>query len=158
MSEHLDKPKSLYFLGLLWITLCGIFVVWDFISLNLSLAVLSWPPTEFSSIYSLLFFGTTMSAITWPVFACVFIWIAYGTFKGKSWVWYPGVIISTTFLVIFGLMLPAFMVTAIFFMDLFSVAGLITTVISFLIDLALIFLLTRPQVKIYLDIKSESFK
>ncbi len=99
-----------------------------------------------------------MSSITWPVFACVFILFSYGTFKRKRWVWYPGVIISTTFLAIFGLMLPSFMVTAVLYMDFFSVSGLITVVISLLIDLGIIYFITRPSLKLYFEIGEETFQ
>jgi hypothetical protein len=49
--------------------------------------------------------------------------------------------------VIFALMLASFMTTAILYMDYFSVAGLVTVIISLLIDLGIIYCLTRLKIK-----------
>jgi hypothetical protein len=50
---------------------------------------------------------------------------------------------------VFGLMLAAFIVNAIRFLDWFSVYGLISVILSFLTDIGIIIYLTRPITKIY---------
>jgi hypothetical protein len=77
----------------------------------------------------------------------------YGTYRGDSWVWTTGIIISTIFLAVFGLMLASFMINAVIFRSEFSVAGLVTVVLSLLIDLGIIFYLTRPKTKLFFEIK-----
>jgi len=98
-----------------------------------------------------LFFGFLIATIVWFVFSTLFIIFAYATFRGDLWAWTTGVIISTIFLVVFGIMLAAFMINAILFLDWFSVFGLITVSLSFLIDLGIVFHLTRPVVKLYFE-------
>ena len=92
-----------------------------------------------------------MSTIVWFVFSSLFVIFAYGTFRGDHWVWTTGVIFTTIFLAVFGLMLAAFMITAFNYPNIFSVTGLITTILSFLIDIGIVFFLTRPDAKVYFE-------
>jgi hypothetical protein len=92
-----------------------------------------------------------MSTIAWFVFSAIFIIFAYGTFKKESWVWTTGIIICTIFLAIFALMLATFIVNSLMFRDIFSLLGLITVILAFIVDLGVIFYLTRPVTKIYFD-------
>ena len=143
-----DKPRSIYIVSLLWLCLSVIFVLWGIFSLDILLDVTRWK--ELGTLVPLLFFGFLISTVSWFVFSSIFIILSYATFRKDSWAWSSGIILSTIFLAIFGLMLAAFMVTAVLFLDFFSVAGLVTVVISFIIDLGIIFYLTRPVVKLYL--------
>lgn len=145
-----DKPKSVYILILLWLALSTIFVVWGAYSLTIVLSIPSWVELG-DLLLSVLYFGYTMSTIVWFVFSSLFLIFAYGTLRKDSWVWTTSIILSTIFLAVFGLMLASFMVTAIVYPNIFSVGGLITTVLSFLIDLGIVFYLTRPVVKIYFE-------
>lgn len=145
-----EKPKNIYILILLWLALSAIFVMWGGFSLVIVLQIPSWH--ELGPLLPQLHFGYLISAIVWFVFSSLFILFAYGTLRGDSWVWTTGIIISTIFLAIFGLMLAAFMVNAVMFLDWFSVAGLVTVVLSFLTDLGIIFYLTRPATKLYFEI------
>ena len=146
-----ERPKFLYVLVVLWPLLSLIFIAWGTYSLTYVLDIPSWPlHTEgIEIVYQMLYFGTLVSAITWFVFACLFFVFSYLSLKAKSWAWTTGLIISTIFIIILGLMLGAFMITAISFLDFFPVFGLITVVIAFLIDLGIVYCLTRPQIKIY---------
>jgi hypothetical protein len=112
------------------------------------LEILSWPSTspDYQS-FSFLFFSNLLSFVSWLVFAILFMGFAYGSFKIKKWVWTSGLIIASIFIVIFALLLASFMTTAILFMDLFSVIGLVTVIITFLIDLGIIYCLTRLNIK-----------
>jgi len=143
-----DKPSSIYILSLLWLALSAIFVLWGIFSLNILINVGEW--IELGSLVPILFFGFLISTISWFVFSSIFIILAYASYRKDSWAWSSGIILSTIFLAIFGLMLAAFMVTAILFLNFFSVAGLISVVISFITDLGIIFYLTRPKTKLYL--------
>ena len=110
-----EKPKiTLNILVILWLLMSLMFVIWGMYSLDLVLKIPSWPPTDLSTLYPLLFFGYLLSMIVWFVFACLFLVFSYGTLKGKSWVWTSGIIISTIFILVFGLMLASFMATAHF--------------------------------------------
>jgi len=144
------KPKNIYILILLWLALSAIFVMWGGFSLVIVLQIPSWH--ELEPLLPQIHFGYLISTIVWFVFSSLFILFAYGTLRGDSWVWATGIIISTIFLAIFGLMLAAFMVNAVMFLDWFSVAGLVTVVLSFLTDLGIIFYLTRPATKLYFEI------
>ncbi len=145
-----ERPKVIYILILLWLSLSVIFVNWGSYSLSVVLQIPNWEKW-LGELLPQLNFGYLISAIVWFVFSAVFILFAYGTFRKELWVWTTGVIISTIFLAIFGLMLGAFMVNAIMFLDMFSVAGLVTVVLSFIIDIGIVFYLTRPAIKLYFE-------
>jgi len=144
-----EKPKLVYTLVLLWIALSAIFVIWGGYSLTIVIDLPNWSLNEI--LISILYFGYTLSTIIWFVFSSLFIIFAYGTFRGESWVWTTGVILTTIFLAVFGLMLASFMVTAVVCPNIFSLMGLETTILAFLIDLGIVFHLTRPVVKIYFE-------
>ena len=144
-----EKPKLVYTLVLLWIALSAIFVIWGGYSLTIVIDLPNWSLNEI--LISILYFGYTMSTIVWFVFSSLFVIFAYGTFRGDSWVWTTGVILTTIFLAVFGLMLVSFMVTAVLYPNIFSLMGLETTILAFLIDLGIVFHLTRPVVKIYFE-------
>jgi len=146
-----DKPSIIYILILLWLALSAIFVMWGGYSLAIVLQIPSWEQW-LEDLLPQLHFGYLISTIVWFVFSALFLLFAYGTFKGESWVWTTGVILSTIFLAIFGLMLAAFMVNAIKFLDWFSVLGLVTVVLSFIIDIGIVFYLTRPPIKLYFEV------
>jgi hypothetical protein len=143
-----EKVRSIYILSLLWVALSVIFVIWGIFSLDLLVDVGKWK--ELGSLIPIMFFGFLISTILWFVFSSIFVILAYASLKQDSWAWSTGMILSTIFLAIFGFMLAAFMVTAILFLDFFSVAGLVTVVISFITDMGIIFYLTRPRIKLYL--------
>jgi len=144
------KAKNVYILASLWFLLCVIFLNWGYYSLVTVLQIPDW--REVSSLLPILYFSFLISTIVWFVFACLFLIFSYGTLKGKSWVWTTGIIISTIFIVVFVLMLASFMATALLFLDWFSVYGLTTVVISLLIDLGILYFLTRPSIKIYFEV------
>ena len=144
-----EKPKLVYTLVLLWIALSAIFVIWGGYSLTIVIDLPNWSLNEI--LISILYFGYTMSTIVWFVFSSLFVIFAYGTFRGDSWVWTTGVILTTIFLAVFGLMLASFMVTAVVYPNIFSLMGLETTILAFLINLGIVFHLTRPVVKIYFE-------
>lgn len=144
----MERSKTLYSLAILWLLLSAVFIVWSFYSLDWINRILSWPESSPDYVlFSFLFFGNLVSFISWSVFAILFIIFAYGTYTVKQWVWTSGLIIATIFIVIFALMLASFMITAILFMDFFSVLGMVTVVISLLIDLGIIYCLTRLKIK-----------
>jgi hypothetical protein len=146
-----EKPRQVYILILLCFGMSFIFTLWGGYSLVLVLQIPSWE-TELGIVLTApLHFGYLTSTIVWFVFSAVFILFAYGTFKGDSWVWSTGLIITTIFLIVLGLMLVSLMINAILFLDLFSVAGLITVVLAFIGDLAIVYYLTRPAAKIYFE-------
>jgi hypothetical protein len=144
-----ERPKIVYILILLWIALSVIFVSWGVFSLAIVIQIPTWQ--EIRPVISQLHFGFLISTIVWFVFSSLFIIFSYATFRRDSWAWTTGIIISTIFLAIFGLMLAAFMINAIMFRDWFSIAGLITVVLSFIIDLGIIFYLTRAPIKLYFE-------
>jgi hypothetical protein len=150
-----EKPRSVYVLIVLWLLLSVIFIAWTSFSLSLVLSIPSWE-SEIPSLSPMLYFGSLVSTITWMVFALLFFVFSYGTFKGKSWVWTTGIIFSTIFIVIFGLMLASFMVTTILFPSFFTILGLETVVLSFIIDLGIIYYLTRPAVKVHFNLSEDS--
>lgn len=143
-----ERIRSIYILSLLWLALSVMFVIWGIFSLDILVDVGKWK--ELGSLIPMMFFGFLISTILWFVFSSIFVILAYATIRHDSWAWSTGMILSTIFLAIFGFMLAAFMVTAILFLDFFSVAGLVTVVISFITDMGIIFYLTRPTVKLCL--------
>ena len=145
-----EKPKTIYILILLWLALSAIFVMWGGFSLSIVIQVPNW--TELGSLLPHLHFGYLISTIVWFVFSSLLLIFSYGTLKGESWVWTTGLIITTIFLAIFAFMLAAFMVNAVLYLTWFSVAGLITVVLSFIIDIGIVFFLSRPKTKLYFAI------
>lgn len=146
-----QRPNTIYMLILLWLALASVFTLWAGHSVLLIIQIPNWESDLGTYIVSVINFGYVMSTIAWFVFSAIFIIFAYGTLKKESWVWSTGIIISTIFLAIFALMIASFMVTALMFLNIFSVLGLVTVVLAFIIDLGIIFYLTRPVTKIYFD-------
>ena len=134
---------------LLWLSLSTIFVLWGIYSLVILVQVPSW--TQLESLQQPVHFGYLLSTIVWFVFSSLFVIFSYGTFKKELWVWTTGLIISTIFLAIFALMLATFMVNALMFRTFFSIAGLVTVVLTFITDLGIVFFLTRPDTKFYFE-------
>jgi hypothetical protein len=152
--EKMDKkrPNLVYALIMLWIILSGIFIAWGEFSLIFVSLIPNWPHSTLFVIDPLFYFGAFLSMITWFFFSCLLFIFSYGTFKRASWAWTTGIIISTIFIILLGLMLASFIVTAIIFPNLFSVAGLSVVILALLTDLGIVFCITRPTVKIYFDI------
>ena len=143
------RPRIVYSLIALWFASSSIFIIWGAFSLIILTQIPTW--TGLGVFIPQLYFGYLISTIVWFVFSALFIIFAYATFRGDLWAWTTGVIISTIFLVVFGIMLAAFMVNAILFRDWFSIFGLVTVLLSFLTDLGIVFHLTRPVVKLYFE-------
>jgi len=147
-----SKPRIVYILVLLWVVLSAIFVMWGWFSLYIISILPQWlEPLQ--KLLPQVYFGYMVSTIVWFVFSSLFVIIAYGTFRKDKWVWTTSIIISTIFLVVFGLMLAAFMVNALMFQDWFSIYGLISVILSMLIDLGIVFFLTRPNTKIFFEVE-----
>jgi len=113
-----ERSKNIYILVLLWLALSAIFVMWGGYSLIIVLLIPRWEQW-LVELTPQVHFGFLISTIVWFVFSSLFLLFAYGTFKREHWVWTSGLIISTIFLVVFGLMLGAFMVNAAMFLDWF---------------------------------------
>lgn len=145
-----EKPKMLYLLIALWVIFSLIFISMGYYSLDLALDALTQSHSDETFFLPMLFFATFFLTIVMFVFGSIFLIFAYETFKIKKWVWNAGIIISTIFIVIFSFMLAALMITALIFMDSFSILTLITVMIAFLVDLGIVFSITRPSVKEYL--------
>ena len=149
------KSKYLHLLILAWIIFGLMFICVGYKSLEIALYTVSsnYPTSEeVDWTKPMLFFGTCLATTTLFVFGCIFFIFSYETWKNKRWVWDAGVIISTIFLVIFGFMLASLMITTLVFINEFTVQILIIVIIIFLIDLSVIFLITRPQIKSYFGI------
>jgi len=142
------KPSLLYSLSTLWALLGLLFIYLGYYSLQLAIIVLS-SEAEFNGWSSMLFFGFFFLTTALLVFGAIFFIFTYETLKLKSWVWDAGIIISTIFLVIFSFMLSSSMITALLFPSAyFTVNVLIMIILVFLIDLGIIFLITRPNIKV----------
>lgn len=152
--------RSVYILVILWLLLCAIFFMWGTYSLTIVLDLPNWQQQAQSKtidpLIPVLYFGYLMSTIVWYVFSFLFLLFTYGTIIKRGWVWTTGVILTTIFLAVFGLMLASFMVTAYLFPDNFSILGLITVVLCTLIDLGIVFFLTRPPVKQHFGIQTRA--
>lgn len=146
-----ERPRIIYIVILLWLVLSAIFVLWGVYSLLYLLQVPGW--TEIPKLQPILHFGYLMSTIVWFVFSSVFILMAYATFKKDSWAWSTGIILSTIFLAVFFLMLASFMINAVLFLDWFSVFGLVAVILTVLIDLGVVFFITRPSTKMYFEVQ-----
>jgi len=149
-EKTLNKPKYLISLVLLWILFGTIFLYLGLSSLTLTMWIFS-PEYDAlimpSWVTPMIFFMTFTETITLLVFGCIFAFFAYETYHCKSWVWNAGIIVSTIFIVIFSFLLASLMITALLFTDEFSVQTLITIMLTFLVDLGIIFVITRPNIK-----------
>jgi hypothetical protein len=154
-----EKNKTIYLLILAWATLAGLLIIWGIISLITLIDIPSWPtevPSSFQDTFDkiipILYFGYLTSTIIGFVFSSVFVIVAYGIYKKDHWVWSTGLIFSTIFLAIFGLLLASFMINLVIFKDQFSISGITVVIIAFLTDLGIVFLHTRPNTKIYFNL------
>ena len=129
------------------------FIIIGSYSLDISMSINKNP--DALSLYwtAMLFFGAFFLTTALIIFGCIFLIFAYETFKGKAWAWNAGIIISTIFIVIFGFMLGSITITALLFLHKFTIQTLVAVMILFLSDLGIIFLITRPNIKVYM--KSE---
>jgi len=153
-EEMLKKPTYLILLVILWVIFGVIFITLGLLSLNTTIDVFS--DYENYRIHedwaiSMIFFMTFTETTTLLVFGSIFLIFSYETYKVKSWVWNAGLIISTIFLVIFSFLLASLMITTWIFLNEVTVSALINIMITFLVDLGIIFLLTRPNIKIYFE-------
>lgn len=149
-----EKPNTLYLLVTLWALLGTIFIILGFYSLQLSMLILSSdiiiPPKWEAMLFFQMFFITTSLLI----FGGIFLIFSYETFKVKSWAWNAGIIISTIFIVIFSFMLASTTLTTLIYQNEFAILTLISVMISLFVDLGIVFLITRPSIKVYMhDIK-----
>ena len=144
-----DKPNLIYLGSLAWIIFGIEFLVIGFFSMDMVQFILS-PESGYSDWYPMIFFGYFLILTTLFVFGVIFVIFGVEFLRGKSWAWSAGVLISTIFLVIFGFMLGSLMITALLFMDPFSIPTLVLMMITLLIDLGVLFLTTRPKVKIFM--------
>jgi len=145
-----ERPKILYPLIALWALLGIIFIALGIYSLDLSVAISEGSSDLSSNLMAILFFQTFFFTTALIIFGCIFFIFAYEIFKGKAWAWDAGIIISTIFIVIFGFMLGSITATALLFLNDFSIQTLVTVMVLFLSDLGVIFLITRPNVKVYM--------
>jgi len=145
------RPRLIYVLIFLCIAISVIFTLWGGYSILVLVQIPGWQNILGPNLTPLLHFGYLTSTIVWFVFSAIFIILAYGTFRKDSWVWSTGLILTTIFLVVFGIMLTAFMINSVMFLDWFSVSGLVTVVLAFIADLAIVYYLTRPAAKIYFE-------
>ncbi len=145
------RPRSIYILILLCIAISIIFSFWGGYSVLVLVKIPGWQIPDAHYFIPLLFFGYLTSTIVWFSFSAIFVIFAYGTLRRDSWVWSTGLIITTIFLVVLGIMMGSLMVNSILFLDVFSVAGLVTTILAFIADLGIVYYLTRPAAKIYFE-------
>lgn len=148
------KPTYLISLVIMWAIFGIIFIVMGLLSLNLTIWIFSpeyanYNITDWAT--SMIFFMTFTETTTLMAFGSLFLIFSYETYKVKSWVWSAGLIISTIFLVIFSFLLASLMITTLIFPNDFTVPALIETMVTFLTDLGIIFLLTRPSIKLYFE-------
>jgi hypothetical protein len=145
------RPRSIYILILLFIAASIIFCFWGGYSLLVLVRIPGWQGPVEPALIPLLFFGYLTSSIVWFAFSAVFVIFAYGSLRGDSWIWSTGLIITTIFLVVLGIMMGSLMVNSILFLDLFSITGLVTTILAFIADLAIVYFLTRPTARMYFE-------
>jgi hypothetical protein len=75
--------------------------------------------------------------------------MCYGFYKKYKWALTTTLILTTLSVVVYLIMLISFIVVLIKFQEIFSITGIITTVIALLINLVIVFLITRPATKKY---------
>ena len=158
--NYKGKPIIVYLLASLWVTFAVMFLFIGFYSILVSTYILSYDLTQyplFGEWYPFLFFGILLVAIIVLVFGVIFSIFAFETLIVKKWIWNAGIIISTIFMVIFSFMLAAIMITAYFFTDQVIENLLITVILLFLVNLGILFLVTRPDLKRFLQ-KDEILK
>ena len=144
-----EKPNTLYLLITLWALLGAIFIILGVYSLELSMYILStaaFPENWSAMLFFEMFFLTTSLLI----FGGIFLIFSYETFRVKSWVWDAGIIISTIFIVIFSFMLASTTLTTLIYQNDFAIQTLIAVMISLFVDLGIVFLITRPSIKVYM--------
>ena len=163
VKQDMKKPKLLYLLIFAWIIFGIVFYIlgyWSFtIAQYLSSSAGDSASEAFLAWRPMMFFGTLFIFTAMFVFGSIFFIFAYEAYKGKSWIWSAGIIISTIFLVIFSFMMAALMVTAYVFKDPdFSIPSLIIIMIAFLTDLSVLFLTTRPNIRSFLKSEGSIFE
>ena len=147
------KPRTLYLLIALWALLGTIFIILGVYSLQLLMSILSTGNFE-AEWSAMLFFEMFFLTTSLLIFGGIFLIFSYETFKVKSWVWNAGIIISTIFIVIFSFMLASTTLTALIYKNEFAIQTLVSVMISLFVDIGIVFLITRPSVKVYMhDLK-----
>ncbi|MBN2065763.1 MAG: hypothetical protein JW771_03025 [Candidatus Thermoplasmatota archaeon] len=145
----MEKPRLIYVLSLLLLTVGVLFLRLGIFSIEILLDMSNWYSKVPVSLIYILHFWYLVSAIASIVLASSFFVLLYATIKRYHWARNAGIVLSTLYLIVFGMLLAALMVNSVIFHDEFSIASLVTIIVAFFLDFGIVFLLTRPAVRLY---------
>lgn len=146
-----NKPQTVKFVIFLSLFLFIILFYWGSFALDLLIKIPGWEDTLGTDLTSIFYWVFFIGALIWFGASGLILYLLYGIMKKKSWGLTVTIILSTLMIISFGIMLTGFIAVLLLFQNLFSTVGLITVNIAILVDLALIFFLTRPSTKRYFE-------
>ena len=147
------RPIHAYLLVILYCSLSAIFLIWSAYAYSIFIQVPSWVATENINFVSFSYWIYLIGTVVWFGFAVFFMVLLYGMFKKLGWAWTTSLILTTLKMVIYSIMVITFMIVLVKYQSIFSVVGVITSTFALLIDICIVFLLTRPITKQYFNAK-----
>jgi uncharacterized BrkB/YihY/UPF0761 family membrane protein len=144
------KSIAINLMILLFIALSIIFAIWGKYAAEVLIQIPEWEEELSTNFTANIYWVFLIGTIVWLGCSFLMIMIAYGIYKKTRWVWTAAMILNTLAIIVFAIMLAAFMVTVLTFQDFFSTMGIVTSVLALLIDFCIVYLLTRPNIKRYL--------
>ncbi len=143
------KTRLIYLLSLLWLVVGALFLRLGIFSIMVLVDMPTWYSKVPTSLIYILHFWYLVSTIANVVIAGTFFVLSYATIKRYPWARNTGIVISTLCLIILGVLIVALMANSVIFLDDFSVLGLVTIIITFFLDFGIVYLLTRPAIRLY---------
>jgi hypothetical protein len=146
------KPTNIYILVLLHLSLSVIFIAWGHYATIYLSQIPSWQDELSLEFIGFLYWVVFIGTLVWLGTSLLFMGLSYGLYKQRHRAWTISMILTTLGLVVFSIMLLGFIVTSLMFKDTFSITGLITDILALLIDISIVYLLTRPSTKQYFNV------
>ena len=143
------RPRSLYLSVILFILLAVIFGYWGYFAIDTLIQLPSLTGDLPLKIISSLYWFYLIGTLIWIGNAGLSSILAYGLFKRLNWAYTTALIFTTLVIAALTIMLIGFMVGLVKFQDMFSIIGIVTNIIALLIDLIIVFLITRPSMKLF---------
>jgi hypothetical protein len=146
------KPDKFYFLILFYLFLISITSAWTWYAYTMFTGISGWKYSdEIVDFIAFNYFVFLFGFLIWAGITILLIILLYGLIRNYRWAWTTSLIIATLGLVLFPIILIAIMTTLLKYQSAFSSLGIITITIALLLDICVVYILTRPVLKQYFE-------
>lgn len=146
------KPDKFYFLILFYLFSFSITSTWTWYAYTMFTGISGWKYSdEIVDFIAFNYFVFLFGFLIWAGITILLIILLYGLIRNYRWAWTTSLIIATLGLVLFPIILIAIMTTLLKYQSAFSSLGIITITIALLLDICVVYILTRPVLKQYFE-------